>query len=147
MKNISFSILMASTAVKASHTDTIIRLFECFGKGDVSGILDLCSDDVDWLHDGNPDIIPFARHFHGKEGVGQFFMSVGQSIQPVEVIPANFQETGNEVRHDFHVSAKVIATGKSYAVDSRYIWTFNEDGKICMFRCPGDFSDVEAAFS
>ena len=146
MKKTSFSVLMASSTIKLSNVETVKRLFEYFGKGDVASILELCSDDVDWLHDGNPDIIPFCRHFHGKAGVAQFFATVGQSIQPTSVIPSNFRQEGNEVRHDFHVSAKVVSTGRDYSVDVPYIWTFNEEGMICKYRCPGDFAEVEAAF-
>jgi ketosteroid isomerase-like protein len=146
MKAIPFPALMAATATQTSNIDTILRLFDYFGKGDAAGIVNLCSDDVDWLHDGNPDIIPFCQHYHGKNGVMQFFMAVGQNIQPVKVVPANFRQSGNEVHHDFHVTANVISTGKTYSVDVTYIWTFNDEGKICKYRCPGDFSGVEAAF-
>lgn len=124
----------------------IAQLFERFGNGDIAGILTMCSEDCDWMHGGNPAIIPYARTFRGRAGVAAFFDAVGKAIEVSSIRPDNYRELGSEVSHDFHVEATVRATGKPYIVDARYIWTFNPDGLIGRFRGTGDFTAVEAAF-
>lgn len=146
MKTTAIHFLLASTATQSTSIDKVLELFELFGKGDLPAILAMCSDDVDWLHGGNPGAIPFAKPFHGKEGVAGFFTAIGQSIQVTNLVPSNFRVEGNEVHHDFHVEATVISTGKSYAADVEYIWTFDQAGKICRHRSPGDYTQAELAF-
>lgn len=146
MKTIAIHFLLASTTTQSTSIDKVLELFELFGAGDLPAILAMCSDDVDWLHGGNPGAIPFAKSFHGKEGVAGFFTAIGQSIQVTNLVPSNFRVEGKEVHHDFHVEATVLSTGKSYTADVEYIWTFDQDGKICRHRSPGDYSQVELAF-
>ena len=137
---------MTSTSVETGHVEKVKRLFEYFGKGDVESIVDLCSKEVDWLHGGNPAILPYCQHYYGKKGVAEFFEAVARSIEPTSVVPSNFREVGDTVYHDFHVSARVIPTGKHYAVDVTYSWRFDSHGKIDQYRSTGDFSAAEAAF-
>jgi ketosteroid isomerase-like protein len=42
--------------------------YEAFGRGDIPALLDLLTDDVEWVYQG-PSVIPFAGTRHGREGV------------------------------------------------------------------------------
>lgn len=148
MKTIHLSAAMLTSAMPpvTSNIQAVQLIFEKFGQGDVPGIIDLCSDDCEWHHGGDASLIPFATPFHGKQGVGEFFQSVVQSIAVSNIRPSGFRENGKVVTHDFHVEATVLATGKFYSADVLYEWTFDENGKICRHRSTGDFSAAEAAF-
>lgn len=128
-----------------TNEQKVMRIFECFGKGDLQGIVDMCSEDCDFLHGGS-SVIPFAQPYKGKKGAMQFFQTIGQSIDVSKIVPSNFRIKPNEVNHNFHVEATVKATGKSYTVDANYQWIFDRNGNICKHRSTGDFSQVEAAF-
>jgi ketosteroid isomerase-like protein len=148
MKKETLSVPKAKkvTAQTVSNQQKVMQLFDYFGKGNVPAIIEMCSDDCDWKHGGDGNVIPFAKPYKGKKGVGQFFQSIGQSISVSNILPSNFKVSGNEVSHDFHVEATVKDTGKSYVADVLYMWTFDNQGKICKHRSPGNYSAVEAAF-
>lgn len=137
---------LTDVSAPTTKVQQVQSIFQKFGQGDVPGILAMCSDDCDWQHGGDASAIPFAKPFFGKQGVGEFFQSVVQSIRVSQLETSNYQERGNVVSHDFHIQATVNATGKSYTANVRYEWTFNDQGKICKQRSSGDFSEAEAAF-
>ena len=123
-----------------------MQLFAYFGEGNFSALKDLWSEDCTVHHGGNPTAIPFAKPYQGKNGVVEFFQTIGSSITVSNLVPSNFREEGNEVIHDFHVEATVNANGRSYKADVTYVWTFNEQGQICKHHSFGDFAEAEAAF-
>ncbi len=148
MKTISFPALMVATAplTQSVNIQKAQSIFTKFKQGDLPGILEICSDDCVFQHGGDPSLIPFAKPFYGKNGVAEFFQTIAQSINASNVSPSNFRVNGNEVSHDLHVEATVVATGKSYAVDLIYTWVFDENGLICGHSSTGDFSAAHAAF-
>ena len=146
MKKDAFSDPKVMTAPEAiTNEQKVMRIFEYFGKGDIQSIVDMCSDDCDFLHGGDA-IIPFAKPFKGKKGAAQFFQTIAQNIDVSKIVPSNFKVKPNEISHDFYVEATAKATGRPYSVTALYQWVFDQNGKICRHRSTGDFSKVEAAF-
>jgi ketosteroid isomerase-like protein len=45
--------------------------YAAFGRGDVPAILELLTDDIEWIEPGPPDVIPAAGTYRGKEEVGR----------------------------------------------------------------------------
>lgn len=137
---------MAGTASATSNIETVADIFACFGKGDVPAILAKLTDDVEWRHGGNPDIIPYAKPYFGKAGATEFFQTLGSSIAVKSLVPANFRMVGNDVHHEFHVEADVPATGKSFVADAEVVWGFDQNGKVCSYVSSGDYTSLEEAF-
>src|ERR1700738_4865143 len=54
--------------------EKVKEFFAKFGKGDIPGVLDTMSADVDWFIPG-PAAVPYAGQRKGREEVGKFFTS------------------------------------------------------------------------
>jgi len=53
--------------------------YAAFGRGDLPGILELLTDDIEWVNPGPPDVIPGAGTHRGKDAVAGFFGTLAQS--------------------------------------------------------------------
>ena len=54
------------------------KAYECFGKGDIPGVLNLLAEDVDWLSPGSASV-PWAGRWRGRTQVGGFFAAIEAS--------------------------------------------------------------------
>ena len=150
MKTTSFSVLMAVVETKSSiqqrNIASVQHIYDCFGRGDVPGILDHLSDGIEWWHAGDPSVVKYAGAFQGKDGVVQFFQILGANVQFTGFEISNYRANGNEVICDGNVSGIATPTGKAYNVFPVFTWTFDEQGKVCILRVDGDMSAADAAF-
>ncbi len=140
---------LAAAAERFTHShkiQTTLENYRQFLKGETADIFDTLSEDVVWVHPGNPDLIPFAGTFYGKAGVAKFFETVGNTLRVASMQPFNIVEEENRVIHDLTVEASVLQTGKSYNTDFSLTWTFNEAGKIVRWEISDDMTEMEEAF-
>jgi ketosteroid isomerase-like protein len=113
-------------------------VFDCFGKGDIDGILATLTDDVIFEGPESSDL-PYAGTFRGKSGVKEFFTGMGQ-IEVSSFEPQEYLNVGNNVVVIGRWAGKVRKTGKSF--QSRWVLVFElADGKIKRFR---DFEETAA---
>lgn len=123
------------------NTQAIIAVYEKFGKGDVPGILDACSDapvfDIqDRMFDSK------QRLFKGKAEVGQFFQELGSKFQYTKFQPIRFVTDGDDVFILVEAAYKHIPTGKMYT--STYTHHFRVvNGKVAYFRGLDDFQQMK----
>lgn len=119
------------------NTQTVIAVYEKFGKGDIPGVLSMCSDQVmfdiqDRMFDAK------ARMFNGKAAVGQFFQELGSKFQYTRFQPTRFVADGDDVFILIDAEYLHTASGKKYA--STYTHHFKVvNGKITFFRGVDDF--------
>ncbi len=113
------------------NVETVKRMYEAFGRGDVDTILGLVTDDVDWSADAAIESAPWYGPKHGKEGVRSFFEGIAQTGPVTEFAPLSY--TSNEdgdvmvfIRYGFTVTA----TGKSARMHLHHYWRFREG------KCP-----------
>jgi uncharacterized protein len=119
-------------------------LFEAFGRGDVSYILDQLVDDVHWVAHLDPSV-PWSGDYSGKANVPQFFQALGGSVEvtghPVNQIVA--QDDTVVALGD--VSFSVRSTGKTGTSSWVYVWKLR-DGKISGYDQFND-AGLAAAFA
>lgn len=118
-------------------TQIVMAAYEKFGKGDVPGLLAMCTDNVVFdIHDHMFD--SKERMFSGKAGVGQFFQELGSKFQYSKFQPTRFVADGDDVFILIDAEYTLAATGKKYA--STYTHHFKvSNGKITYFRGVDDF--------
>jgi hypothetical protein len=51
------------------NVKTVQEGYAAFGRGDVPAILELLTDDIEWIEPGPPDVIPVAGTYRGKDEV------------------------------------------------------------------------------
>jgi ketosteroid isomerase-like protein len=122
-------------------------MYQAFGTGDVEGILELVTDDINWSTDAASGSAPWYGLRHGKDGVADFFAAVGKTGPVTEFTPVAF--AGNDdgdvmvfIRYAFTVTA----TGKDVAMNMHHYFKFR-DGKACFVRSSEDTAQVAAALT
>lgn len=130
----------------SKNLSTVQEIYACFAQGDIPGILARLADEVTFFNGADPNVAPSGGTFQKKDGVLQFFMALGSTVQTQVFEPSNFREEGNQVINQVVHGGKVVTTDKSFSVDSTFVWTFNDAGMVTDWKGTGDFSSFNAAF-
>jgi ketosteroid isomerase-like protein len=121
-----------------SNLATVRGIYDAFGKGDVSAILEVLADGVEWedwqdnsaVKAGVPWMIPR----HGKGEVVHFFETAGQ-MEILDLQVLNIMEGGNQVAVEFVIEANLPAWGGGHYRDEEiHLWTFDDSGKVVRLR-------------
>lgn len=130
----------------SQQVDMVKAAFAAFGRGDVPGILNCLTDDVDWQPVyGAGKHVPQAGQRHGKPATADFFRILGESTQFNTFEPHEFVETGNTVIALGSYKATVRATGRTVASDWAMVFGFR-DGRIASFKEFTDSAALNAAY-
>jgi ketosteroid isomerase-like protein len=126
--------------------ETIQRLYEAYGRGDVDAALAEVADDVDWAAEAASTSVPWYGSHRGKAEVARFFNEIGSNVAVSEFTPLSFTSNETDVVATIWWSYTVNATGKTAAMHMQHWWRFAE-GKIVYFRGSEDTEQSAAAFS
>jgi ketosteroid isomerase-like protein len=118
--------------------------YEAVGRGDISAVLDLLTDDVEWTLQG-PSVIPFAGTRHGREGVAEFFSLVGENLEFEQFEPRDFVAQGDSVAVLGYERSLIKPTGRTLEQEWAHVYTLR-DGKIAKFRGFEDTAALVVAF-
>ena len=115
---------------------TISAIYEAFGRGDVTAILDRLSDNVAWEpwadNTAQRAGVPWLVARQGKAGAGEFFRFVGQfQIHEFKVLSlfGSEQQVAAEVVID-----ATVPGGKRYRDEELHLWNLDEHGKVTRMR-------------
>jgi uncharacterized protein len=89
------------------------QAYEAFSRGDIPALLDLLTDDVEWNLQG-PSVIPFAGPRYGREGVGELFSTLGETLEIQHFEPRKFIGQGDTVVVLGYESNLVKPTGHAF---------------------------------
>ena len=120
--------------------------YAAFGRGDVKGILNQLSDNVEWFLPGSPEILPAAGRRQGHEQVAQFFSTIDETMEFANFTPEEFIAQGDKVVVIGRSSGRIKTTGKPIESDWVHVHTVR-DGKIVSFREYYDTAAFNEAFS
>lgn len=123
-----------------NNTDIVKKAYECFGSGDIQGLMELYSDDISW-ETPKVDNAAYSGARRGKEAVGEFFGMLTESETFTKFEPTEFIAEGDKVVVLGRSEADIIATGKTFSTEWVHISTV-KDGKITAFK---EFFDTAGA--
>ena len=123
-----------------NNTEIVQKAYECFGSGDIPGLLELLSDDIGWTIP-KVENAPFAGARQGKPAVGEFFSLLAANEDITHFVPKEFIAQNDKVVVLGESTATVRSTGKTYSTDWVHIFTVN-DGIVTNFL---EFFDNAAA--
>jgi len=126
--------------------ETIQRVYEAFGRGDVDTILAEVADDVDWAPEAASSSAPWYGHYASKAVVPKFFEAIGTSIDVTEFTPLAFATNDTDVMVTIRFGFTVRTTGRSATMTIHHWWTF-ADGRIVRYRGSEDTELTAAAFA
>lgn len=122
----------------------VMRGYERFGNRDFLGVVNMCTDEVEWTGD-DLEYVPFSGSFRGKAGVADFFTKMGQSIEMQDFRPQLFVAEGDNVVVSGTSRAAVKATGITY--DDRWVHIFTvRNGELSRMEQHHDTAAIQAAF-
>lgn len=129
-------------------TDTVRHIYECFGKGDVPGILACMAEDIEWEYASFPNPVPWLQPRRGHEGVKAFFGALAEHVEFRSFQPTRILADGNFVVSFVDLEAVARSTGKAVIeVDEGHLWHFNAGGKVQRFRHRADTFQQAMALS
>ena len=118
--------------------------YRMFRAGDIDGLLQLFSDDIEWIG-SEVEYTPFSAEYHGRQEVGRFFseLSGAQEVEMFE--PHDMIAEGDKVAVTGEASWRVRSTGKHYSYPWMHLFTV-KGGKIVRFQQYFDTAATRAAF-
>ena len=116
-----------------SNVPTVQRLYDAFGQGDISTILSLLAETVQWEY-GMLDVgLPWLQPRKGRAEVPKFFESLN-AFQLQKFQPKIFLENSNVVVALIDVAFIVKSTGRPVVEeDEVHIWHFDSEGRVIRF--------------
>jgi ketosteroid isomerase-like protein len=127
------------------NVKVIQSVYEAFGRGEVTAILEALTDDVDWASEAaDAKGAPWYGLRRGHVGVAAFFEGFGSTMEVEEFTPVVFAATDTEVLTVVHLRARVRASGASISMDLYHRFTFR-GGKIAYYRGTEDTQQTVAA--
>ena len=116
-----------------ANIETIQRVYEAFGRGDVDAILGVLTDDIDWASEASVTNAPWHGVRKSKTEVADFFESLGATIDVLEFTPLAFAANDDDVMVVIRFEMKVRATGRSGVMELHHWWRLR-DGKVWRYR-------------
>ena len=120
--------------------------YAAFGRGDVPAILELLTDDIEWIEPGPQDVLPAAGTHRDKEEVGRLFAAMGENLDIHRFEPHAFIAQDDRVVALVRTEATARPTGRRVANHIAHVWTFR-DGKLAHFEAFSDTAAAVAAYS
>ena len=118
-----------------AHVDTVQKVYDAFGKGNVPAILGHLADDVEWEYGGDATGLPWLQLRRGQAQVAGFFQDLGAAIDVQRFQPTTFLESGDVVVVLIQLEFVVRATGQRVVEeDEVHIFHFDGGGKVRRFR-------------
>ncbi len=118
-------------------------MFASLTRGDLSGVLDRLSDDVEWRIAG-PAELPFVGLHRGREAVATFFRDFAQAAEFETFEPREYLAKGDKVIVLGHERQRIRETGRVVETDWAMVFVVR-DGRITRYRNYVDSRDVQAA--
>jgi ketosteroid isomerase-like protein len=122
------------------NLEIIRRGYDAFARGDITGLLELFADEIEWKTPG-PQDLPTAGTRRGREQVGQFFGTLDQVFEIQRFEPQTFLADGDRVVVLGSETSRVKATGAVISSDWTHAFRVR-DGKVVEFQ---EYMDTAAA--
>ena len=118
------------------NAQTVQKIYEAFGTGDIPTILDQLSDDVAWEswadNAAQAAGVPWLEARKGKDGATEFF-GVLQPMTFHEFSLLGVLEGGNQVAAELVIDIE-LPNGARVRDEEVHLWTFDNAGKVTRFR-------------
>jgi ketosteroid isomerase-like protein len=126
------------------HVQLVQAGYMAFGSGDIPAILELLTDDVEWVIPGPTDL-PWKGTRRGKAAVSEWFPLLGQNIEFRIFEPHSIIAQDNQVVCLLHIESVMRRTQQPLTYEEAQIWTFR-NGKVARFQIFEDTAAVAAAY-
>jgi ketosteroid isomerase-like protein len=114
-----------------SNLETVKKIYEAFGTGDIPFILEQLDENIAWEswadNSAQTADVPWLKARNSKEGVLEFFQIVNTlGVKDFQVL--SLMEGENKI------AAEIVIETEFYRDEEMHLWTFNSEGKLVHFR-------------
>lgn len=129
-----------------SNIQTVQRIYQAFGQGDVPTILGTLAPDVEWERWARVPAVPWLQPRRGPEGVAAFFGAVAEHLEFLDFQVTDLLDGGDVVVALITLRCRHRHTGQEIVEhDEPHIWRFDAAGRVERFRHAADTAQHEAA--
>ncbi len=132
-----------SVVDEQANVRVVEGMFTSLTRGDIPGVLDRLSDDVEWRIAG-PAELPFAGVHRGREAVARFFRDFAQSAEFEVFEPREYFAKGDRVIVLGHERQRIRETNRVVETDWAMVFVVR-DGRITRFRNYVDSRDAQTS--
>jgi uncharacterized protein len=100
----------------------IEEIYAAFSRGDTAAVLNSLDLQADLDFEG-PAAIPWAGHWHGREGWAEFFQTLGANADEITLSMELFAAQGDNVVFAGRYQARVKLTGRRIDSPLVHLWT------------------------
>ena len=112
--------------------DLAKKVYDCFSKGDLPGVLSCLSNKIEWIVVG-PTSLPYAGTYNGRAGVEAFFAKLFAVEEILEFHPEKFIDGGVSVVVTGRERCRTRDTGKEFSVQWAHLFE-SENGEIVRWK-------------
>jgi uncharacterized protein len=114
------------------NVDTVKKMYEAFGQGDIPAILEHLDDNIDWDTESVQDGVPWMQPIRGKKNVPGFFQALSPLSFPT-FDTHTFFESGDKVMVLIHMEVDNKETGKHYSFPNEgHLWAFKNGKAVSL---------------
>ena len=129
-----------SAVDEQANVRVVEGMFTSLQRGDMAGVLDRLSDEIEWRVAG-PSELPYAGTHRGRGEVAKFFQTFDQAAEFEVFEPREYLAKGDKVVALGHERQRIKATGRVVETDWAMVFVVR-DGRITRFRNYVDTRDV-----
>jgi hypothetical protein len=107
-------------------------MFSSLERGDIQGVLDRLSDDIEWRI-AAPSELPYAGIHRGRDEVARFFRTFGETAEFEVFEPREYLAKENKVVVLGHERQRIKSSGQVVETDWAMVFVLR-DGRITRFR-------------
>jgi ketosteroid isomerase-like protein len=121
-----------SNVDEQANVRVVEGMFASLQRGDIPGVLDRLSDDIEWRIAG-PSELPYAGVHRGRDEVANFFETFGREADFEVFEPREYIAKGEKVVVLGHERQRIKASGRIVETDWAMVFA-PRDGRIARFR-------------
>ena len=125
------------------NVKAVQQLYQAFGEGNIQGILDHLTDDIEW-HEPPGGAEPWGGTHRGKPAIAEFFKNMAEAADVEAFEPREFIGHGNKVIVLGYYRFKLKPVGPAFETDWVMTWDFKGD-KVKRFQVFKDSATEVAA--
>ena len=123
-----------------TNTDTVMAIYEAFGRMDIPAILGHLDDNVEWDLQLRETAIPYLQGGNGTAHVLSFFGALGGTFNLTHFVPGTPCAGGDLVIVPIMAGGNIIGGGDIVPNLEAHMWRFGADGKVVAFDHIGDWA-------
>jgi ketosteroid isomerase-like protein len=129
----------------STNTELVQAALEAFARGDIAGLLSMCSENVTVVFGGDSATIPWAGRWAGKTRVSEYFSRIGETVDVLRWEPQHYVGEGDRVAAFGTTDVRVKSTRQS-VIDNQWALDFTvTNGKITGWQVYMDTAAMEKA--